>query len=72
MWVIDLLVILLSPHPEALARPSTPKVLQAKEPDPTLYHFDVFTFRLAIESTKEFGGKVNYSHGPAQTKQRVD
>jgi hypothetical protein len=31
-------------------------VLQAKERTPIPYPFDVFTFRLAVESTKEFGG----------------
>ncbi len=31
MWVIDLLVTLLNPYPEASTRPSTPKVLWARE-----------------------------------------
>jgi hypothetical protein len=31
VWVIDLLVILSGPYPEALACPSTPKVLRARE-----------------------------------------
>jgi hypothetical protein len=54
--MIDLLVTIPNPHPGALACPSTPKVLQAMERAPTLYHFIVFTFRLTIESTNEFGG----------------
>jgi hypothetical protein len=43
VWIIDLLVILPSPHPEALARPSTPKMLWTRECTPTLYLFVVFT-----------------------------
>jgi len=53
MWVIDLLVNLLSPHPKAPTHPSTPEVLQATNHTPTLSSFDVFTFGLAIESIKE-------------------
>jgi hypothetical protein len=56
MWVIDLLVTLPRPHLKALARPSTPKMLRTKERAPTSYPSIVFTFKLAIESTKEFGG----------------
>jgi hypothetical protein len=41
--VIDLLVVLPSPHLEALARPSTPKVFQAKECAPIPYPSIVFT-----------------------------
>jgi hypothetical protein len=54
--VIDLLVILRSPHPEAPTHPSTPKVLRTRERTPTFYPFVVFTFRLVVESTKEFKG----------------
>jgi hypothetical protein len=43
MWVIDLLVNLPSPDPEALAHPSTPEMLWAKE-------------CTLIESIKELGG----------------
>jgi len=45
-----------SPHLRALACPSTPKVLRAKEH--TQIHFPsiVLTFRLVIESIKELGG----------------
>jgi hypothetical protein len=53
MWVIDLLVNLLSPHPEAPAHPSTPKVLWAKECTPTLSPSIIFTFGLVVESIKE-------------------
>jgi hypothetical protein len=34
-------------------------VLQAKECTPTFYPFDFYTFGLAIESIKEFGGVSN-------------
>jgi hypothetical protein len=56
MWIIDQFVILPSPHLGALAHPSTPKVLWAKERAPTPYLSVVFTFKLAVESMKEFGG----------------
>jgi hypothetical protein len=54
--IIDLLVILPNPHLGALARPSTPKIVRAKERAPTPYPSTIFTFRLAIETTKKFGG----------------
>jgi len=56
MWVIEFLVTLLSPHYGVPACPSTPKVMWATEHAPTPYPFVVFTFRLKVESTKEFGG----------------
>jgi hypothetical protein len=56
LWVVDLLVIFPSPHPEALARPFTPKVLRAKEHAPISYPSTIFTFKLTVESNKEFGG----------------
>jgi len=56
MWLIDLLVIRPNPHPKALARPSTPKMLRAKEHIPTLYPCIVFSFGLILEFIKEFGG----------------
>jgi len=56
VWIIDPLVIHPSPHPGALACPSTPKVLRAKERTPTPYPFDVFTFGLAFEFIRELGG----------------
>ncbi len=59
MWVIDLLVNLPSPHPNAPTRPSTPKVLWAKESAPTFFPSVVFIFGLTIESIKELGGASN-------------
>jgi hypothetical protein len=56
MWIIDLLVTPLSPHPEALACSSTPEMLWAKEHIPTFSSSVVFTFRHAFESFKECGG----------------
>ncbi len=47
-------------HPRVLARPFTPKVLQAKECAPTPYPSVVFTFGLAVKSIKELGG-VSFS-----------
>jgi hypothetical protein len=44
MWIIDLLIILPSPHPGALARPFTPKVLWAKNHASIPYPFDVHPF----------------------------
>ncbi len=43
-------------HPEALACPSTPEMLQAKERAPTPSPSAIFTCRLVIESIKELGG----------------
>ncbi len=43
VWIIDLLVTLPNPHPEAQACPSTPKVLQIKEPGQIFYPFVIFT-----------------------------
>ncbi len=44
MWIIDSLVIHLSPHPRAPTRPSTPEMLQNKECTPIPYlsqpHFE--------------------------------
>jgi len=42
MWIIDLLVTCFSPHPGALACPSTLEVLWARECIPTPYPFIVF------------------------------
>ncbi len=52
-----MLVTLFSPHPEAPTCLSTPKVLQPEECAPTPYPFVIFTFKLVVESTKEFGGE---------------
>jgi hypothetical protein len=56
VWVIKLLVNLPSPYFGALACPSTPEVLRAKEHAPTPSSSVVFTFGLPIESIKELGG----------------
>ncbi len=45
-----------SPYPGALARPSTPKVLQVRERAPTPCPSVVFMFRFIVKSTKKFGG----------------
>jgi len=57
MWIIDLFVICFSPHPEALTRLSTFKMLRAKKRTPT--PFDIFTFELTFESFKECKGASN-------------
>jgi hypothetical protein len=59
VWIINLLVICLSPHLGVPTRPSTPKMLRVRECAPTLFPFVVFTFGLTIESIKEFGGVSN-------------
>jgi len=51
-----LLVTPFSPHPKALARLFTLKVLQIRKRTPTVFPSIVFTFGLEIESIKEFGG----------------
>ncbi len=56
VWIIDLLVIHPSPYPEALAHPSTPKVLQVRDCASTPSSSIVFTFRLIVEFIKESGG----------------
>jgi hypothetical protein len=55
VWIIDLLDILFSPYLRAPTHPSTLEVLWVKERAPTPYPSIVFTFRLVVESTKEFG-----------------
>ncbi len=56
MWIIDLLVTRLSPHPRTPTCPFAPKVLRAKERAPTPYPSIVFTLGLIVKSIKEFGG----------------
>jgi hypothetical protein len=60
-WVIELIVTHSNPHPGAPTCPSTPKVLWAKERAPTPYLSVVFTFRLVVESTMEFGGASTWT-----------
>jgi hypothetical protein len=50
-----MLVILPIPHLEALARPSNPKVLQAKERASIPYSFVVFTLDPHLSLLKEVG-----------------
>jgi hypothetical protein len=56
VWVINLLVILLSPYPWAPTCPFTPEMLRARECAPIPYPSAIFTFKFTIESTKKFGG----------------
>jgi hypothetical protein len=56
VWVIDLLINLPNPHPEALAHPSTPEMLWTRERAPTPSLSIVFIFGLIVESIKELGG----------------
>jgi hypothetical protein len=56
VWIIDLLFTLLLPIPKLYHAILAPEVLRVKERAPTPYPFVVFTFRLVVESTKEFGG----------------
>jgi hypothetical protein len=55
LWVIELLVNLLSPHPGTLACPSTPEVLWARERAPTSYSSVIFTLDLHLSLSKELG-----------------
>jgi hypothetical protein len=59
VWVIELLIILLGPHPRTLARPSTPKVLRVRECTPTPSPSVVFTFGFTVESIKESRECIN-------------
>jgi hypothetical protein len=62
VWIIGSFVIQPSPHPGAPTRPSTFKVLQARECTSIPYPFVVFTFVLTIESIKEFGGMLDNAY----------
>ncbi len=55
VWIIDRLVTCHNPHPEALACPFITEVLRTKEHTPIPYLSAIFTFRLTIDSIKEFG-----------------
>jgi hypothetical protein len=54
MWVIDLLVTLLKPHPRAPTRPSTPKVIRTRECAPIPYSFVVFTLNSHLSLSRSF------------------
>ncbi len=55
VWAIDLFVILLSPHLGALAPPSTPKMLRAREHAPTPYSSVVFTLDSHLNLLRSLG-----------------
>jgi hypothetical protein len=55
MWIIDLLVTCINPHPRVPTCPFTFEVLRAEKRIPTPYPSIVFTFGLTVESIKEFG-----------------
>jgi hypothetical protein len=55
VWIIDVHVIRPSPHLKVPACPSIPKVLRAKEHNPTHYPSIIFAFGLIIDYIKEFG-----------------
>jgi len=54
IWNIDLLVIHPNPHPGTLTHPFHPQMLRTRVC--TLTPSIIFTFKLAFESFKEFGG----------------
>jgi hypothetical protein len=58
VWIVDIFVILLSPHPKLQHAPLTPEVLWVKECTLILSSSIVFTFELAFESFKVFGGAL--------------
>jgi hypothetical protein len=47
-------------------------VLQAREYGPTPHPFDVFTFRLIVKCTKEFGGALVSKNGVAIDLEKLD
>ncbi len=53
VWIIDLLVTRLSPHPKTLTRPSTLEMLRAKEHTLIPYPFIVFRLGFEVEFIKE-------------------
>jgi hypothetical protein len=55
-------VTLPSPHPGAPTRPSTPKVLRARERAPTLCSFTIFTSDSHLSSSKSLGVRQNHGH----------
>jgi hypothetical protein len=55
VWVIELFVNLLSPHPRVPTRPFTPKMLQTKECAPTPFPSVVFILGLVVSPSKSLG-----------------
>jgi len=55
VWIIDSLVICLSPHPRALAHPSTTEMLQIRERTLIISSFVVFTFEFAFNLSRSVG-----------------
>jgi hypothetical protein len=55
MRIIDLLVTLPSPHPEALTCPSTPKMLGTKKRTPTPHPSIVFTLDSHLNLSRSLG-----------------
>jgi hypothetical protein len=60
MGVIDLLVTLPNPYPEAPTRPSTPEVLRIKECTPIPHFSVVFTLNLHLNMLKSLGVRHTY------------
>ncbi len=60
--IIDLLVTLPSPYPEALACPSTPEVLRVRERTPTLHSSVVFTLDSHLNLLKSLGVHQDMFH----------
>jgi len=56
VWIIDLLISLLSPHPKARAHPFTPKCYELKSVPQLLILLLFSLFGFTIVSIKEFGG----------------
>jgi hypothetical protein len=61
VWIIDLLITCLSPHPKVLVYPSTFEVLQVKERTLIYFSFIAFTFGFAFEYNKDLGVCHNQS-----------
>ncbi len=62
MWVIELLINLPSPHLRAIACPSTPEVLWAKERIPTPYFSIVFTLDSRLNLSRSSGARQHNNH----------
>ncbi len=62
VWIIDLLVIHLSPHLRILACFYTSEMVEVKEHIPTFFSSTISTFGLALESFKECEGASHWCH----------